>query len=980
MKFKKSRAAVILIIVVLFVFPWSIAKAAPAENYQLSGWDLQQQKWTPGNLSGYTELDWVPFRLEVRNYAGNATEICYMHDYEKQGTSGYADSRNFYIGDEQGTQLFSLQDGVFSISGPSFDTDNGGVMIMEYCFNLLDTPALINLNTTFYLYWESQLAGPHEASAWSGASLHTAASVTGAQTVPINVQKINPLLTAALELTKTASTSMVNPGDTVTYAFVVSNNGDYPYDDVVITDPMLGTAFSHSVGALPVGASTAFTVDYVIPADSPAGPLINTATAIGAYSGGTKSASDDETLVIQTVTAETPSIDIHKTVDRVEAEPGDTVTYSFHVTNTGNADLVNVVITDPLFGVTWSHVIGSMHAGEIVWYDAEYTVPESAESGVIVNTALVTGDYSGGQVSDNADASVNVKTDSPPALTAGIELTKRVDDESLNPGDTAKYHFTVKNTGTYTLTSITVTDPLFGSGWAYPIDILEPGSSVSFDHDYDISPDHDPGIIENIATVSALYEGGTVTDTTSETISVVAIPPSGQPSLHIDKTADAIMVTPGATITYSIHVTNDGNVDITDVVLTDHLLGDTWSYNFGKLDVGETRQYQYIFTVPLGTLAGNLKNVASVTGQAGNVSISKSDDAIVYVDAPPPYVANLVLTSLCSDNPDQTRRWKITNTNHSDIVVDWVLQESGESGTTVVQGDTDVYLETETYMGVNTLRVTYLDGREETKVSSGLACQGTQLQLITIHSMCVASPQSNRIEWQINNPNDYDVKADWEVENKAGTTTLVPGINILYTDEIKGTPNTLSLYIDGRLYASESRACYKDIDLSALCALNPEDNLRWSLTNDNAYAVDVTWLLVGSVPLQTGTVTAQPGVNYFYTNTISGNNVVAIFVDDILQRNGSVQSLKLQCPTQELPLVLDEETAVLAEKDVDLGEDVEPSLPDGTILKEDILGATEELPQTGGIYLWYLYLPGFALITVGAVSLLKVKQKKYQKT
>lgn len=963
---KKIKFVVILLLIISMTFPLGIVQAAAAENYNLRGWDKQQQKWSPGNQSGFSELDWVPFQLEVKNYIGDATEICFQHDYEKLGTFGFLQSQSFYIGDSVGNQLFSLSSGVFSISGPEYRTDNSGVKIIEYCFEIIDVQALKDLGENFFLYWESQLAGPKQASTWSGASLHTTTSVTGAQTVPINVQQINPILEASLELQKTVSTPVANPGDEVTYTFTVMNTGDYNFSGVAITDALFGAEWSHSVGALSTGSSISFEEVYTIPADAAPGPLVNTATATGTYANGTVSDTDDESFVIQTVTADSPSIDIHKTVHPTVAKPGDEVLYSIHVTNTGNIDLENVIVTDPLFGDAWHSVIETLHAGQIVWLEATYTIPGNASSGLLVNTVSVTGTYPGGSVSNDANASLNIETDTPPELVAGVELTKTVESETVNSGDTVTYHFTVKNTGTYELTDITVEDPLFGADWSYQIELLQPGESVTFEHDYLVAQDHAPGIIQNTATVTANYADGSVTDTTSETVSVVAKPTTGEASLHVDKSANVQTAVPGETVNYTIHVMNDGNTDLTNVILTDHLMGDSWEYSFGSLHIGETKEYSYSYTIPLGTLAGELVNTALVAADHEDGMVSKSDTATVNIDAPLPEISNLILTSVCSEDPDLTRQWKITNTNHVEMPYSWILIESGEMGSGVVGADSDLFLETLTVSGINTLKITYHNDMVESKVSSGLQCDGTEMRLITVHSTCVASPQSNQVEWQINNPNDYTVEASWESENQAGDISLAPGITLLYTPEISGRTNTLTLYINGEKYAVTLMACLKNIELSALCSENPDQSLRWRLTNNNPTPIDVTWLLVDSSPMQTGIVTAQPGETYFNTNTISGDNIVAIFVDDVLQRNGTVMSLKLVCPPGETATP---ETGILGEVDVDLGDAIEPMLPDGTTLIEDILGATDVLPETGGIFAWYLYMPGILLIASGTIML-----------
>lgn len=982
MKINKT-VRMILSIMLMFSLaaPLCAVQAAPAEGYNLTGWDHHLEKWSPGNLSGYTELDWVPFRLEVKNYVGDAVEFCFQHDYEKNGTYGYDDAQNFYIGDEGGTVLFNEGDGVFDITGPIFFSGAGGVMEMEYCFNISDPQALIDYGDTFYLYWETELAGPGQAGSWSGASLHTTTSVTGAQTVPINVQKITSLLTAQLELNKTVSSTMVNPGDTVTYTFEVTNTGDYDLSGVTVSDPLFGSTWSYPLGTLAAGETTSFEMPYTFPENTSPGTFINTATALATYSGGAVSDTDDETVLIQTVTAQEPSINIHKNVNVTSAAPGDEVSYSIHVTNTGNVDLTNVIVTDPMLGDTWSYTVGTLHAGEIVWIYATYTIPADAQAGALVNTATVSGlTPSGGQVTDSASTSLVIDNGGTTDPYAQVNLVKRVNTETANPGDTIIYTFTVTNMGTYGLTDTIVTDPLFGETWLYIVGALEPGASIAFDVSYVIPADALTGIIENTASVTAVYPDGTVNDTATETVSVIS-PTGDEAAISVDKIADLQSAAPGDTITYTITVTNTGNIDIDDAVVTDHLMGDFWSYSFGSLHAGQWKDYTYTYTVPMGTLSMELVNTAVVTGSYSDGSVTAEDSAAVVIDAPPPIIANLVLTSVCSENPDSTRRWKITNTNHTDVAFSWMLLESGESGSDIILGDADYFLETQTVSGTNTLKITYLDGREEQRVSSGLQCQDNAMQLITVHSMCVASPQSSRIEWQFTNPNDYAVTATWEIEDQTGTFVISPGISALYTDMVSSSPNTLHLYINDELYAVESRACFQDIILNAICSEDPGTSLNWTLTNNNLYPAQVVWLLHGTDPIQTGTVTvAGNSIVTISTNTIPGDNILSIFVDDVLQRDGTVLSAKVQCPAEETGGGTTGGGTI-----IELPEEIVPLAPGGEILIDDVLETPlapapevpEELPKTGGPSALALGIVGGVLMILGlAMTLSEPKKSK----
>ena len=76
---------------------------------------------------------------------------------------------------------------------------------------------------------------------------------------------------------------------------------------------------------------------------------------------------------------------------------GTVITYSYLVTNTGNVTLSNVVVTDPMPGLSAincggnSNVIPSLAPGASVTCTATYTTTETdVEAGSITNTATAT--------------------------------------------------------------------------------------------------------------------------------------------------------------------------------------------------------------------------------------------------------------------------------------------------------------------------------------------------------------------------------------------------------------------------------------------------------------------------------------------------------------------------------------------------------------------------------------------------------------
>ncbi|MNQ28745.1 hypothetical protein D3C85_420400 [compost metagenome] len=160
-------------------------------------------------------------------------------------------------------------------------------------------------------------------------------------------------------------------GSLINYSFTVRNTGNVPLTNVTITDPMLTTSsIQVTPSTLAPGATGTATASYTVKASDVAnGEVINTALAIGddpqgkpitAVSDSTDPilAGDDDPTVIDLTLR--PSIALVKTAvfndenKNGYAEIGETLTYHFALTNTGNVDLVNIVVKDPKPGITIS--------------------------------------------------------------------------------------------------------------------------------------------------------------------------------------------------------------------------------------------------------------------------------------------------------------------------------------------------------------------------------------------------------------------------------------------------------------------------------------------------------------------------------------------------------------------------------------------------------------------------------------------------
>jgi len=159
----------------------------------------------------------------------------------------------------------------------------------------------------------------------------------------------------AISLVKSASTAGTGvAGDHVTYSFVVTNDGDLALSGVHVDE----TAFSGTgvLGAITCPqttlaplAQTTCTADYTLTQpDVDAGTVTNSATASGNPPGSTavvSSASSSATVT----PGRTAALTLVKSASASTAAEGDTLTYSYRVTNSGSVTVSDVAITETAF-------------------------------------------------------------------------------------------------------------------------------------------------------------------------------------------------------------------------------------------------------------------------------------------------------------------------------------------------------------------------------------------------------------------------------------------------------------------------------------------------------------------------------------------------------------------------------------------------------------------------------------------------------
>ncbi|HEV2071693.1 MAG TPA: DUF5979 domain-containing protein, partial [Acidimicrobiales bacterium] len=201
-----------------------------------------------------------------------------------------------------------------------------------------------------------------------------------------------PSSSPRIEVVKTGASGNPDISGTVVYTYLVRNTGDTTLTTITLGDDKLG-ALTLPVESLAPGASTSVTALHVVTAaDLDAGSLTNIATTEGTAPNGT-TVTDTDAFTVEFPARRGLTVD--KSTNTIEAAAGDTITYTYVVTNTGNVTISDLSMFDDKIGEYFDADLAgiSLGAGESVTVTMDYTVTEQdALSGSVTNVAVANGD------------------------------------------------------------------------------------------------------------------------------------------------------------------------------------------------------------------------------------------------------------------------------------------------------------------------------------------------------------------------------------------------------------------------------------------------------------------------------------------------------------------------------------------------------------------------------------------------------------
>lgn len=480
--------------------------------------------------------------------------------------------------------------------------------------------------------------------------------------------------TRALSIDKRALTPDYSAiGDTLSYEFDVTNLGNVTIttpitvdDDRIanVTCPVLPAG-----GLVPNGVLTCAATDTVDQADIDAGSVTNIASASDGVT-----ASPIDTATINAV--QSSSLSFTKTASPLTfSAVGDTITYDYVVTNTGNVTVTAPIsVNDDQISVTCPALpAGGLLPNATLACQASDTITQAdIDVGSLTNTASATD----GTTTSNEAAATVTATQAPV-----LELTKTATPQTFAAaGDTITYEYVVTNAGNTTITDvISITDDQIATVTcpALPAGGLAPEATLTcVAQDVVSQEDIDAGELTNTASAS---DGVTTSGPVSETVTA-----DQTPELTLLKTADASGLSSpavvGEEIAYTITAENTGNVSLVGVSVNDPLLGGdvtadcVFPATRGALGVGETATCNVSYAITQADInAGAVENTASVVGNDpdGADIFDQNDDPIVTaISAVPAFEVEKTATEINFTAPGDiaTYEYVVTNTGNTTII------------------------------------------------------------------------------------------------------------------------------------------------------------------------------------------------------------------------------------------------------------------------------------------------------------------------
>jgi uncharacterized repeat protein (TIGR01451 family) len=440
-----------------------------------------------------------------------------------------------------------------------------------------------------------------------------------------------PILTApAIAVTQACPSTPPVQGGILTYSGTVSNASNVTLTNIVVVNnwPVANTVVFTAASLAP-HATTNFTGSYVVPANCCVAWLTLEARGQGC-GGATVTDTDTGTCTVFT----SPGIVVTKVCAPGVLRPGDLLTYSGIVSNTGNITLINVTVVNNQPGAG-SSLLGpiDLAPGQSAPYAASYIVPDD-----FCGNDTVTA--SGLDVCGNAPVANSVTTTCPVTTTPLIAVTKLCPPQPTPHGGQLIFSGMVTNLGNVTLVNVTVVNdqPSNNTPVIGPV-TLAPGAFLNFTGSY-TAPLVCCEIIDTLTARGQDRCSGS--NVTAEATAVC--PTLYTPGIALVQNCPPNPLPMGSLYSLSGFVTNTGDAILTNVVVFSSQAGQNLAL-LGPLDLAPGQSEPYSGSLILAS------NISGVTVTATSQETCKGIRITNAITCPILSTPSITITESCPPGP-----------------------------------------------------------------------------------------------------------------------------------------------------------------------------------------------------------------------------------------------------------------------------------------------------------------------------------------